>query len=328
MRAIRLHAFGPAENLVLDDLPDLEPAPGQVRIAVEASGVHLLDTALRRGETGGPMPPPELPTIPGREVAGIVDRVGPEVDQRWLGRRVVAHLGLVPGGYAEQAVTTPDLLHDLDALPGGEVSAAAAVALVGTGRTAVGILGRAALTADDVVLIPAAAGGLGGLLVQAARAAGAKVIAAAGGPEKLLRLKELEPDELVDYAEPDWGDRIQLEPTVVLDGVGGEVGRAAFEKLAHGGRFLMFGYSAGSLTRFDSTELLARGLTASWGFGLKPGGLAALRPYVTEALRRAAVGEWRPLVTSYPLAEAARAHQDLEQRRTVGKVVLVPASSA
>ena len=76
MRAIRLHEFGPAENLVLDELPDLDPAPDQVRIAVHASGVHLLDTTLRRGEPG-PMPLPELPTVPGREVAGVVDLVGP-----------------------------------------------------------------------------------------------------------------------------------------------------------------------------------------------------------------------------------------------------------
>lgn len=322
MRAIRLHAFGSPEQLVLDDLPDLEPAPDQVRVAVEASGIHLLDTVLRRGETGGPMPPPELPTIPGREVAGRVDRIGAAVDPVWLGRRVVAHLGLVPGGYAEQAVTSPDLLYDLDALD-GPVSATDAVALVGTGRTTVGVLGKAALGPEDTVLIPAAAGGIGWLLVQAARAAGAAVIAAAGGPEKLDRLRALEPDELVDYTAPDWAASVRKPPTVVLDGVGGAVGRAAFDLLAPGGRLIMFGYSAGSLTRFDSDELVARSLTASWGFGFRPGtGPTALRPYVEEALRRAARGEWQPLVSTYPLAEAARAHADLEQRRTVGKVVL------
>lgn len=91
MHAIRLHEFGPASNLVLDELPDLDPAPGQVRIAVEASGVHLIDTSIRRGEPG-PIDPPELPTIPGREVAGVVDRVGKGVEGSWVGRRVAAHL--------------------------------------------------------------------------------------------------------------------------------------------------------------------------------------------------------------------------------------------
>src|SRR4051812_31293790 len=104
MRAIRLHEFGPATNLVLDDLPDLTPGAGQVRIAGEATGGHLLDTRWRRGDPG-PMPLPALPTVPGREVAGVVDLVGTGVDDSWLDRRVVAHLGTVPGGYAEQAVT-------------------------------------------------------------------------------------------------------------------------------------------------------------------------------------------------------------------------------
>ncbi len=323
MKAIRLHAFGPPENLRLDELPDLDPAAGEVRIAVRASGVHLLDTVLRRGETGGPLPPGALPTVPGREVAGTIDRVGAGVDDEWLGRRVVAHLGMVPGGYAEQAVTAADRLFDLDALP-GLVSAADAVALVGTGRTTVGVLTGAALTADDTVLIPAAAGGIGWLLVQAARTAGAGVTAAAGGEEKLHRLRELEPDELIDYSRPGWADRVQRQPTVVLDGVGGEVGRAAFELLAPGGRLVMFGYSSGTATRVTTDDLVDRGVGASWGFGFPRGsGPEVLRPYVAEALRRAAAGEWRPLLSAYPLADAARAHADLEQRRTLGKVVLV-----
>ena len=104
MHAIQLHEFGPAENLRATDLPDIHPATGQVRIAVEAAGVHVVDTVLRTGVSRGPIPLAALPTIPGREVAGAVDEVGSGVDTSWLGRRVVAHLGPVPGGYAEQAV--------------------------------------------------------------------------------------------------------------------------------------------------------------------------------------------------------------------------------
>ena len=104
MHAIRLHAFGPAANLRYEEVEDPRPGPGQVRIAVAASGVHLIDTALRAGRPMGPLPLPELPTIPGREVAGTVDAVGPDVDEGWVGRRVVAHLGLASGGYAELAV--------------------------------------------------------------------------------------------------------------------------------------------------------------------------------------------------------------------------------
>lgn len=98
MYAIRLHAFGPAENLVHERTEDPEPGPGQVRIAVAAAGVHLLDAALREGMRGGPAPAPAaLPTVPGREVAGTVESLGEGVAGLWLGRRVVAHLGFAPG---------------------------------------------------------------------------------------------------------------------------------------------------------------------------------------------------------------------------------------
>ena len=104
MHAIRLHEFGPAENLRYEEVPDPEPGPGQVRIAVAVAGVHLVDTTIRSGEQRGPFPLPELPAIPGREVAGVVDTVGAGVDPSWIGRRVVAHLGMASGGYAELAV--------------------------------------------------------------------------------------------------------------------------------------------------------------------------------------------------------------------------------
>jgi NADPH:quinone reductase len=316
--AIRQHTFGGPEVLVGEVLPDLEPGTGQVRIAVAASGVHLIDTMLRRGGPG-PMPPPQLPTIPGREVAGVVDRIAEGVEPDWLGRRVVAHLGQVPGGYAEQAVTTTDALIPI---PDG-LDDAEAVALVGTGRTALGILAEAAITADDVVLIPAAAGGIGWLLVQAARNAGATVIALAS-TTKLDHLRTLQPDVLLDYAATDWADHIAPAPTVILDGVGGEVGRAALESIAPGGRIVMFGMSSGTPTRLDTQDLITRSISASWALGprmaSRPGGIGTLS---RGAVERGGRGEWTPLVTRYPLAEAAQAHRDLEGRRTVGKVVLI-----
>jgi NADPH:quinone reductase len=93
VHGIVLHDFGPAENLVYEEVPDPVPRGGEVRIAVEAAGVHLIDTTLRRGVQMGPMPLPQLPATPGREVAGTVDEIGPGVDDRCRGRRVVAHLG-------------------------------------------------------------------------------------------------------------------------------------------------------------------------------------------------------------------------------------------
>lgn len=97
MKAIVQRRLGGPEVLVLEDLPDLVPAEGQARIAVAAAGVHLLDTLLREGHSG-PFGPAVLPMIPGREVAGVVDAVGPDVDERWIGRPVAAHLGPASAG--------------------------------------------------------------------------------------------------------------------------------------------------------------------------------------------------------------------------------------
>src|SRR5688500_8448958 len=114
MHAIRQYAFGPAENLLHEEVEDPSPGPGQVRIAVRAAGVHLMDTSIRAGSADElPFPLPDLPMTPGREVAGVVDAVGEGVDEGWLGRRVVAHLGLASGGYAEFAVREAEAVHVL-----------------------------------------------------------------------------------------------------------------------------------------------------------------------------------------------------------------------
>ena len=326
MHAIRLHAFGPAANLRYEEVEDPRPGPGQARIAVAAAGVHLIDTTLRAGRPMGPLALPDLPTIPGREVAGTVDAVGPEVDERWVGRRVVAHLGPASGGYAELAVRETEALH---VLPDG-LADDAAVAMIGTGRTAQAILEVAALTAHDIVLVTAAAGGLGSLLVQAARNAGATVVGVAGGPAKVQRVAQLGAAVAVDYSAPDWSDAVRAaldgrEVTVALDGVGGALGRGALELLGAGGRLILFGFSSGAPTELSAGDLFARGITASAAIGAqiaqRPGGLRDLEE---QALAAAADGRLVPLVQRFALAQAAAAHEAMESRATVGKTVLVP----
>lgn len=323
MRAIRHHEFGEPAVLRLEDLPDLEPGPGQARIAVAVAGVHLLDTSLRRGESGGPMAPPELPTIPGREVAGTVDAVAADVDPSWVGRRVVAHLGMVPGGYAEQAVADIDLLVEVPA----RVALGDAVCAIGTGRTAMGIVEVEPPGPADVVLVLSAAGGLGWLLTQEARARGAAVVAAARGARRTALLREHGLDRVVDYGEPGWAEKLH-DVTLVYDGVGGEAGKAALDALRTGGRLAMFGYSSGAPTPVDADAEARRGVQVTWSLGPRmvalPGGIPGL---AARALSRVASGEWRPLVSSYPLAEAVRAHADLEGRRALGKVTLTTNSS-
>ncbi|MDT0305488.1 zinc-binding dehydrogenase [Streptomyces sp. DSM 44917] len=334
MHAIRLHAFGPPENLIPEEVPDPEPGTGEVRIAVAAAGVHLVDTALRAGPVGGRFPAPELPTIPGREVAGVVEALGPGADPSWLGRRVVAHLGMVPGGYAELAVTTPDRLHPLPET----LAPDRAVAMVGTGRMTMGILRFAELGPGDTVLVLAAAGGIGALLVQYARHRGARVIGAAGGPAKQAAVRDLGADLAVDYNEPGWDDRVRAAygdrpVTWVFEGVGGERGVAAIRLLAPGGTHLTYGYAStglgsGEAASLPEEELKAREVVSQPVLGeplfARIGGVENLRVLEEEALALAGEGTLVPLVHRFPLAEAGRAHHALETRATIGKVVLVP----
>ncbi|MER6274709.1 zinc-binding dehydrogenase [Streptomyces sp900105245] len=323
MHAVRLHAFGPAENLIHEEVADPVPGPGQVRVAVAAAGVHLLDAALREGHPG-PLPaPPVLPTVPGREIAGTVDALGAGTDAGWLGRRVVAHLGTVPGGYAELAVTAADRLHEI---PEG-LDPAAAVAMIGTGRTALGITGFAEPGPDDVVVVPAAAGGIGTLLVQYAKNAGATVVGLAGGADKTARVHANGADLAVDYTAPGWPAEVRARlagrpATLVYDGVGGTVAEEAVALLGPGGRHLLFGWSAEGVG--TGRGHVVDGLTESvLGPRMlrRAGGLRALE---RRALDEAARGRLRPAVTRFPLAEAAAAHRALENRRTTGKVVLEP----
>ncbi|MFD4502126.1 zinc-binding dehydrogenase [Streptomyces sp. NPDC058457] len=334
MHAIVLHAFGPAENLVHEKVADPVPGPGQVRIAVAAAGVHLLDTSLRQGHQGPAPRPTVLPTIPGREVAGVVEALGDGVDGLWLGRRVVAHLGFamgVPpgssssgGGYAELAVTDVERLHEIPV----NLGFPEAVAMIGTGRTALGILQFAELGPASVVLVPAAAGGIGSLLVQAAKHAGATVIGLAGGPEKVARVRANGADLALDYTDPGWPGEVRARSgpvTVVLDGVGGEVAREAVALLGEGGRHLVFGWSAegiasggGHLVEGLSESLLGPAMLR------RTGGPDPLRTLELRALAEAAHGRLRPALTRFPLTEAAAAHRALETRATVGKVILEP----
>ncbi|MCD7441259.1 zinc-binding dehydrogenase [Streptomyces lincolnensis] len=326
MRAIRLHTFGPAENLTLEEVEAPRPGPGQVRIAVAAAGVHLLDTALREGMRGPAPEPPVLPTIPGREVAGTVESLGEGVADLWLGKHVVAHLGFAPGGYAELAVTDVDRVHEIPA----NLDAAQAVAMIGTGRTTMGILQFADLGPDSVAVIPAAAGGIGTLLVQYAKNAGATVVGLAGGPAKTALVERNGADLAVDYKDPSWPDKVRAylggrPATVVFDGVGGTVAREAVALLGPDGRHIVFGWSGEGL--HDGEPYLVDGVSEQVLGPVmlrKAGGPNPVRTLELRALTESAAGRLTPAVQRFPLAEAAAAHRALESRGTTGKVVLEP----
>ncbi|WP_067139282.1 zinc-binding dehydrogenase [Microtetraspora malaysiensis] len=325
MYAVRLHEFGPAGNLQYEQIAPPVPGEGQVRIDVHAGGVHFIETTLRAGRGVGPHAAPELPVVLGGEVAGVVSALGPDTDKSWLGRRVVGGLESY-GGYAEQAVARVDALHHIP----DHLTAEAAVAMITTGSTALGILDCADAKPGDVALVTSAAGGIGALLVQALHHRGVTVVGVAGGPEKVRRALSLGADIAVDYRDPHWPDAVRDALggsgfSIVFDGVGGAAGRQAFDLLAPGGRFLLHGWSSGTATQITTDDIIEHAGTVIWAIGPqmleRAGTIYALQD---RAIRAAADGVLQPLITRYPLSRAGDAHADLENRRTAGKIVLIP----
>lgn len=326
MRAVVQRRFGGPEVLQVEEAPAPAPGEGQVRVAVGAAGVHLVDTTIREGAAwaGGVA---ELPMTPGREVAGTVDRLGPGVDPWWAGRRVVAHLGFANGGYASHAIAPVGALIPL----ADHVGFPEAVAMVGTGRTTLGILEVAEVRRGDVALVTAAAGGIGVLALQAARRAGALAVGVAGGPEKVAVARAVGADVAVDYRVEGWADRVaealgDRRVTVALDGVGGAIGRQAFELVAPGGRLVLYGNASSEHVPLATADLFASGVTVSAAIGprmvQRPGGIQGLAERAVEEL---AAGHLVPRIhPPFPLERAARAHEAIAGRGTTGKVVLVP----
>lgn len=349
MDAIRQHTFGPPEVLTLEQVPDPVAGPGEVLVDAVAHGVHLLDASLRRGESGPPLPLPQLPTIPGREIAGTVSAVGPGVDGAWVGAPVAAHLGPVPdgGGYARRVAVGAEKLHALPHGPDGvPLDPADAIAMIGTGRMAVYVLDLAAVTAADVVVVTGAAGGLGTLFVQESLRVGARVLALAGSVARLEVLRELLSDAeastrraaderltLIDYSADHWVTTARTvlgasPATLVLDGVGGDLGTAAAELLsdADTARLVAYGWASGTANRYTTWaqhERIEASFEVRYAVGPEAPPMGDQRPYQERALALAASGDWRVATYRVPFADAARAHRDLEERRTTGKVVLV-----
>jgi len=318
VRAVIMRAFGPPRVLEPADWPPPVPGPGEVAVDVEFAGVTFVETQIRAGRSPRPEMLPALPAILGNGVGGTVAATGAGVDRGLIGRRVVSSLSGT-GGYAERAVTAATRLIDV---PAG-VTMRDAVALLADGRTALALADRAGLRPGETVLVEAAAGGVGTLLVQLARNAGARVVGLAGGERKLAVARELGADIAVDYRDSDWADRVTGAAggvDVVFDGVGGEVGRAAFGLLRPGGRFCAFGMASGSFAPVTEELANERQVTRLAGFAGDP---AKLQGLAGTALAEAAAGRIRPVIgQESPLARAADAHAAIEARKTTGKTLL------
>jgi NADPH:quinone reductase len=323
VRAVVVREFGPPEVLEPAEVAEVLAAPGEAVIDVEFANVTFVETQIRAGRPPHPSMLPALPAIWGNGVGGRVARAGagPGTDAGLAGRQVVASLNGT-GGYAERvAVDAGRLIEVPDGLTLRE-----AVALLADGRTALALAGRAELRAGDTVLVEAAAGGVGTLLVQIARNAGARVVALAGQQRKLAVARDLGADLAIDYRDGDWPERVRAavgHVDVVFDGVGGDVGRAAFGLLGDRGRFCAFGMASGSFTPVTPDLARARGVALRQGAGADPAELAAL---TRAALAEAAAGRIRPVIgQEFGLTAAAAAHAAIEARATIGKTLLTVA---
>jgi NADPH2:quinone reductase len=313
VRAIVMSEFGPPEVLTPTDVDEPISGPDQVLIEVQYVNVTFVETQVRAGRAPRAAMLPDLPVIPGNGVGGLADR-----------RQVISSTG-GSGAYAERVAVD---VERLIAVPDG-VSLRDATALLSDGRTAVGLIARAELKPGETALIEAAAGGVGSLLVQLARAAGAKVIAAAGSAPKLELARELGADFGVDYSDPAWATSVAAQwggVDVVFDGVGGAIGRGAFELLRSGGRHCAFGMASGGFAPVDEQEARERGVTLVRGAVLDP---TQLNELTKAALTRAAAGELRAVVGQmFPLERAADAHRAIETRASTGKTLLTTRAGA
>ncbi|HEX3515667.1 MAG TPA: zinc-binding dehydrogenase [Trebonia sp.] len=320
MRAIRVERFGEPDVLEVRDVADPVPGAGQVLVDVRLAGVAYGDVIVRSGVY--PLP---LPWVPGIEVAGEVVAVGTDVDSSLLGKTVVATTAGQAGGYAERAVATAAYTFPV----ADGLALDRALVVFQAGALARGMLSAMRLDASDTVLITAAAGRVGSLLVQWAKAAGATVIGAAS-LAKLDAVTGFGADHAVDYGAAGWAEQVRKltgggGATLVLDAVGGSVAASAFGATADGvGRIGVYGYASGSWAALDIQDIARRGLTMCGPLGMViRKSDAEQRDDAEQALAAARRGELRPRIHGrFPLEQAAGAHRELESRRSVGAVVL------
>jgi NADPH:quinone reductase len=322
MRAIQVAAFGGPEVLSPTELPEPAPGPGQVVVGMAAADVILLDTLLRSG-WGQDFFPRTLPYVPGGGGAGEVVATGEGVDPTWTGRQVVVRTGT---GYAERVVAD---VEEIMPVPDG-LAIEAAAALVHDGVTALSLDRLGTPEKGEWVLVSAAAGGAGSLLVQLAVDAGARVVAAASSDVKLALARRLGAEVAIDYTRSDWIGRVRDATgggaALVYDGAGGPLGTAALDAVADGGRFVTYG-TAGGFAAPDPESAARRGIRLLAPLLDGPPDQQTVRELLSLALERAAEGRLRPAIgATYPLERAADAHRALAARTTVGKSLLLVGS--
>lgn len=321
MKAIRVEAVGGPEALQLQDVEDPEPAEGQVRVRVEAAGLNFIDIYHRKG-----MYPLDLPIGIGQEGAGVVDAVGTGVSDVAVGDRV-AWTGEM-GSYAELVCLPADRVVQVP--EGIDLQVAAAVML--QGMTAHYLITETfPLRVGHSALMHAGAGGVGQLLIQLSKRAGARVLTTVSTPEKAELARAAGADDVINYSEVDFAEEVRRLALGGVDVVYESVGKDTFDRsmqcLRPRGYLVLYGQSSGAVPPVDPRRLATGG------------SLFLTRPLLADHIAtreelRARSRELFDLIQegqlnvrldrTFPLAEAADAHIYMEQRRTHGKVLLLP----
>lgn len=329
MKAIQVHELGGPEVLRYEDVPDPEPASDQVLVRIEAAGVNYLDIYYRSGFHWGGHNKRTLPYIPGAEGAGIVVKVGSRVTDIKVGNRVAYGISNGCGSYAELFAVPAWHLYVLPA----SVDAKTGAAVMLQGMTAHYLTHSTYPVKDsDTILVHAAAGGTGLLLIQLAKIRGARVIGTTSSAEKAQLVIEAGADAVIDYTREDVASEVRRLTkgrgvNVVYDSVGKSTYEKSLDALAPLGMLAIFGQASGPVPSFDTAILNAKG------------SLTLARPSLThnvvnhdDVIKRAGdlfhwieTGKLKIHIGhTFTLSEAAQAHHELESRKSTGKLLLIP----
>ena len=344
MQAVQFTAHGGTEVIEYDTIPDPEPGSGEVLVDVKAGALNHLDVWTRNGLPGLDLP---LPHVPGSDAAGVVSAVGADVSRFDVGDRVAVSAGVhcgecefcrngeytlcvdfeiigehSTGVHSEYAAVHED---NLVAVPEGvdwETAAAAPLVFQTAWRM---LVTRAGVSPGERVLVLGASGGVGHAAVQIAADAGAEVFAAAGNERKLGYARELGAEHTIDYESENVADAVR-EVTgkrgvdVVVDHVGGDTWTDSLRSLAHGGRLVTCGATAGPRPETDIARIFGNQLTILGSTMATPGEVDDVLAKVWDGTFDVRLRE------TLPMSETARAHELLENREGFGKVVVVPDS--
>lgn len=328
MRAVVCKEFDEKVPVEVGELPPPDLPAGHVRIAVNAAGVNFADTLMVKGQY---QVKPQLPFAPGLEAAGYITEVSSDVSGFQVGDRVMACTDY--GAYAEEAIARAS---DTYIIPDTMSFVEAAGFPIVYGTSHIGLVNKLKLQAGETLLVNGAAGGVGLTAVEIGKALGARVIATAGGSEKLAVAKQYGADDLIDYRTEDIRERVKAltdgrGADAVYDPVGGSAFDASLRATVQGGRILVVGFASGGVPQIPANIILVKNISVIgyyWGAHRKLDPDLIANSFV-ELLQWFEAGKIKPHISHViPMENVGEAHEILTSRKSTGKVVLTTRESA